>query len=59
MRNIKLEQIGGKVKATIEAEHRSIPFQDMASAIMHCNAHGFTITNAADLPLFFQNLIKK
>jgi hypothetical protein len=59
MRNIKLEQIGGKVKATIEGENRSIPFTDMASAIMHCNSHGFTITNANTLPPFFQQLIKQ
>lgn len=59
MRNIKLEQIGGKVKATIEGENRSIPFPDMAAAIMHCNNHGFTITNAHTLPPFFQQLIKQ
>lgn len=56
--NMTLHQIGSKVKATIEGQKKPVIFDDMVVAIMHAKSHGFTITNANELPLFFQSLIK-
>lgn len=58
MKEMKLDQIGGKVRGTIEAEDRRVNFDDMMQAINHCNEHDFVVSNAAALPPFFSQHIK-
>lgn len=57
MKEMKLEQIGGKVRGTITIENRHVNFEGMMEAIHHCNIHGFVVSNANELPKFFSQFI--
>lgn len=56
--SIKIETIGTAVRGFLPEENRHVKFNNLMEAIDYSNKKQLTISNAKELPEFFQQYIK-